>query len=47
MSSGFTRADWTAHPVLPDIEVAPEHRSSVYDDPIPVFYGHYWRSGEP
>lgn len=47
MSSGFTQADGTAYPVLPDIEVAPEHRSFVYDDAIPVFYGHYWRSGDP
>lgn len=47
MSSGFTQADGTAYPALPDIEVAAEDRSFVYSDQILVFYGHYWRSGEP
>ena len=27
--------------------MAGAHRSYVYDGTVPVFYGHYWRHGEP
>lgn len=30
-----------------DIEIKGEDRSYVYDDTIPVFYGHYWREDVP
>ena len=28
-------------------DVGPEYRSYVYTDPVPLFYGHYWRQWEP
>ncbi|WP_395307531.1 metallophosphoesterase [Mycobacterium sp. AMU20-3851] len=47
MSSTFTTADGATYPPLPAIEVTGVHRSYVYDATVPVFYGHYWRHGEP
>ncbi len=29
------------------IEVSPDFRGFVYTDHVPLFYGHYWRTGEP
>ncbi|PQE01775.1 metallophosphatase [Mycobacterium sp. EPG1] len=43
----FTTQEGAPYPDLPDLEVSPEHRSYIYGDPVPVFYGHYWRSGDP
>ncbi|MGW0157790.1 metallophosphoesterase [Mycobacterium sp. NPDC003323] len=40
----FTTADGAPYPGLPAIDVAQEY---VYDGQVPVFYGHYWRKGEP
>lgn len=36
-----------AYPELPDDEVTPEERSYIYTDTVPVFFGHYWRTGKP
>ncbi|MEZ0339876.1 metallophosphoesterase [Mycobacterium sp. pV006] len=47
MGGKFTTADGNAYPPLPETEVSGTHRSHVYVDTVPVFYGHYWRSGEP
>lgn len=44
---GFTLPDGTAYPTPPDAEVAPGDRDYVYAGATPVFYGHYWRRGEP
>jgi hypothetical protein len=33
--------------VLPDVLVDDIDRSYSYEGPTPVFYGHYWRTGEP
>ena len=35
------------YPPLPDAEVGPAERSFSYGGDVPVFYGHYWRSGRP
>lgn len=40
----FTTEDGTPYPKLPAIEVAQDY---VYEGQVPVFYGHYWRQGEP
>ncbi|WP_156687401.1 metallophosphoesterase [Mycobacterium sp. Marseille-P9652] len=35
------------YPELPALEIDPgEGRTYVYTDPVPLFYGHYWRSWE-
>lgn len=47
MGANLTTEDHQPYPDLPDIEVAPEERSYVYTDRVPVFYGHYWREGTP
>jgi hypothetical protein len=47
VSSTFTTEDGEPYPDLPSIEVTPENRSYVYTGDIPVFYGHYWRQGQP
>ncbi|MGE2736063.1 metallophosphoesterase [Mycolicibacterium vaccae] len=47
MGSNFTTDAGERYPELPDLEVSAEHRSYVYTHPVPVFYGHYWRSGQP
>lgn len=47
IEGNFTTADGSPYPPLPDIEVNAAARSYVYDGSVPVFFGHYWRSGEP
>lgn len=47
MGGGFSITDGVPYPELPTTEVSAEHRSHVYEHAIPVFYGHYWRRGEP
>ena len=34
------------YPTLPDIP-CPKETAFDYREPKPVFYGHYWRTGEP
>jgi hypothetical protein len=43
----FTTEDGEPYPDLPEVEVTPENRSYVYTGSVPVFYGHYWRQGQP
>ena len=43
----FTTTDGAPYPTLPDIPVSADSRSYVYDGPVPVFFGHYWRRGAP
>ncbi|MGV0991010.1 MAG: metallophosphoesterase [Mycobacterium sp.] len=47
LDGNFTNAAGDPYPELPDIEVGEVERSYVYNDEIPVFYGHYWRNGVP
>ncbi len=47
MEGNFTTIDGAPYPELPDIAVSVTSRSYVYDGPVPVFYGHYWRRGAP
>ncbi|MGE2832694.1 metallophosphoesterase [Mycobacterium sp. SMC-4] len=47
IGGNFTTEDEQPYPDLPDLELAAEHRSYVYSHEVPVFYGHYWRSGQP
>ncbi|HQE15677.1 MAG: metallophosphatase [Mycobacterium sp.] len=43
----FRTADGNPYPRLPEIEVDERDRSFVYNDAIPLFYGHYWRQEPP
>lgn len=47
IGESFTTVDGKPYPPLPDIEVDQKYRAFVYEDEVPVFYGHYWRRGEP
>lgn len=47
MGGKFHTAKGEPYPELPDTEVSAEHQTYVYTDAVPVFYGHYWRSGTP
>lgn len=47
IGESFTMVDGKPYPLLPDIEVAEKFRAFVYEDEVPVFYGHYWRDGRP
>ncbi|WP_197379964.1 metallophosphoesterase [Mycolicibacterium mengxianglii] len=47
MGGGFTTDKGDPYPPLPVFEVPGEHRSHIYTDQVPVFYGHYWRRGTP
>jgi hypothetical protein len=47
MGSTFTTDDGDPYPELPDITVDDTARSYVYNGTVPVFFGHYWRSGTP
>ncbi|TPG34197.1 metallophosphoesterase [Mycolicibacterium hodleri] len=47
MDGNFETADGERYPTLPDVEVAESERSFSYRGEVPVFYGHYWRSGRP
>lgn len=44
ISSTFELEKGVPYPPLPPIEVSQDF---VYDEQVPVFYGHYWRQGEP
>ncbi|MFY9334966.1 MAG: metallophosphoesterase [Mycobacterium sp.] len=43
----FRTEDGDPYPPLPSIQVDPADRSYVYNDRLPVFYGHYWRTDNP
>ncbi len=47
ISGTFTTESGTPYPELPGIDVTPDDRSYVYTGTVPVFYGHYWRQGDP
>lgn len=47
MGANFTITKDVPYPPLPEVAVPVEHRSHVYADEVPVFYGHYWRQGTP
>jgi hypothetical protein len=47
MDGNFTAEGGEPYAALPDIEVAARERSLSYRGEVPVFYGHYWRSGRP
>ena len=44
---GYHGLDGSPYPVLPETPTRPEDRAYVYGDPVPVFFGHYWRRGVP
>jgi hypothetical protein len=43
----FQTEDGKPYPPLPDVDIDPEDRSYIYNDRVPVFYGHYWRTNTP
>ena len=43
----FTTENHAPYPPLPDREISAADRSYTYTGRVPVFYGHYWRTGEP
>lgn len=45
MGKTFQTVDHEPYPALPDEEVG--EQPYVYRDDVPVFYGHYWRTGLP
>ena len=47
LDGNFTNAAGDPYPELPDDEVGELERSYVYNDTVPLFYGHYWRRDEP
>lgn len=47
MGGNFRTGDGTPYPPLPDTPLSAAHQSHLYTEQIPVFYGHYWRQGEP
>ena len=47
MGGNFTTETGDPYPPLPEIEIDCDETDFVYHDPIPVFYGHYWRQGVP
>jgi hypothetical protein len=47
MDGSFLTESGQPYPALPDVEVSAEERSFSYRGDVPVFYGHYWRSGRP
>lgn len=47
MDPSWTTTDGEPYPELPETEVSAEVRSYVYNESVPVFYGHYWRKGRP
>lgn len=46
MGAGYKTADGDPYPALPDTPISVSG-SYLYEDRIPVFYGHYWRRGTP
>lgn len=47
MGGSVTTVDGRPYPALPRTDVPVHDRSYVYTGEIPVFYGHYWRRGDP
>ncbi|MGB3485875.1 MAG: metallophosphoesterase [Mycobacterium sp.] len=47
IAGNFTTDDGEPYPELPEIAVSDEAQSYVYEGSVPVFFGHYWRSGVP
>ena len=47
MDGNFTTESNEPYPPLPEAEVEPAERSFSYRGDVPVFYGHYWRQGQP
>ncbi|OBK18986.1 metallophosphoesterase [Mycobacterium asiaticum] len=47
IGNNFTAENGGPYPALPDVAVDADERSFVYRDTVPVFFGHYWRRGEP
>ena len=47
MDGNFTTENGEPYPPLPEAEVEPAERSFSYRGDVPVFYGHYWRNGQP
>lgn len=47
LDGNFRTATGEAYPALADVAVDPAERSYTYRGDVPVFYGHYWRSGPP
>ncbi len=43
----FKTVDGERYPELPDTTVSEKDRSYVYNDTVPVLYGHYWRQDAP
>jgi hypothetical protein len=44
---GANGKDYQQYPGLPDARLFAGDRAYAYADPVPVFYGHYWRQGAP
>jgi Calcineurin-like phosphoesterase len=47
MDGAFETDDRLPYPELPDTEMSSDIASFVYTDEVPVFFGHYWRKGNP
>lgn len=47
MGGDFRTSAGEPYPPLPDVIVPPRERTFVYEAHVPVFYGHYWRQGNP
>lgn len=47
IDGNFTTEDGSPYPALDTIAVPEPSHSCVYDGPVPVFFGHYWRRGTP
>jgi len=43
---GTTTEAGDPYPQLPALEIDPEERTYSYTEPVPLFYGHYWRNWE-
>ena len=47
LEGNFTTEDGEPYPEPPDDQVSDVARSYVYEGTVPVFFGHYWRTGTP
>ena len=47
MDKNFKTESGETYPPLPDREASATERSFSYRGDVPVFYGHYWRTGQP
>ena len=47
MEGRFKTENGEAYPDLPDDVVPEDEQSYTYSGTVPVFYGHYWRTGTP